>query len=87
MDFNILSIVTDVGVVFAIAIIAQQVKKLDPLNAWKRWYFAVPIGLGVVAGLAFGIAQQAGWWGIIRNGFVYGAAAAWVYDTYKRVKS
>lgn len=75
----------DLAMVLAIAVIAEAVKRLDPLDKWKKWYVLVPLCLGAIAGLAmyFSQSENVGVFGVIKNTVIYAAGASYVYSWYK----
>lgn len=89
MDDQVLQVLLgaglDLAVVIAIAIIAEAVKRLDPDDKWKRWYVLVPLGLGLIAGVAMHIsrADSIGVFSLLKAAVLYAAGASYAYSWYK----
>ena len=87
MEFNILSVITDLAIVFAIVIIVQWLKNgVDKQGAW-RWWFVVPVIAGTIAGFATEVlAPSTNLWLIIRSAAIYCAGTITVYHGWKFIK-
>lgn len=67
----------DAAVVVAIVFATQIIKTYINPNL-KPWLTLIPVILGIILGTI--LAFNDGWIAIVRNGFVYGAVATWLYS-------